>query len=67
MSGSGPWLTRLLAGWVGFLKANKLKGNDIMNTKKSLLAAAIAMSMGISGYAMAQQGGDGWEPVNKSV
>ncbi|HLV76462.1 MAG TPA: dentin sialophosphoprotein [Marinobacter sp.] len=30
-----------------------------MNTRKNLLAVAIAMSMGISGYAMADLGGDG--------
>ena len=36
-----------------------------MNTKKNLLAAAIAMSMGISGFALADQGGDG-DPNNNA-
>ncbi|MGM0772707.1 MAG: hypothetical protein ACQETT_03525, partial [Pseudomonadota bacterium] len=30
-----------------------------MNTRKNLLAAAIAMSLGVSGFAYADQGGDG--------
>ncbi|WP_420389640.1 hypothetical protein [Marinobacter sp.] len=30
-----------------------------MDTKKSLLAAAIAMSLGVSGFAYADLGGDG--------